>query len=393
MGDSVFTDCNRLTSKSCFPILRKAKSEREPKTVAVLVLFFQPFDTCPTVHAIINEMPAANPSTRPGSGKLAGLDAVSNPCGVIAALALDQRGILKKAIAHAKGVADIPDACVTEFKEQVTATLAQHVSAILLDPEFGLPATRFRNGKGLFLAYERSCYDAAPPRMPLLYESWSVRRLKHEADADCIKVLLHYTPFEEPEINQQKKIWVQRIGDECRANDVPFVLEILGYGTAGQDERGLTYARQKPHMVALSVEEFSREDYSVDLLKIEVPVNMKFVPGTSLFGGEDAYTAAGARESFRKIDSVTTKPYVYLSAGVTNQQFVETLQFAIESGSRFNGVLCGRATWQDGIAIYANNGSKALEQWLGTEGVENVSRINRLLGDAQPWSEKLQAPA
>jgi|SRR6185312_3785206 tagatose 1,6-diphosphate aldolase len=338
-------------------------------------------------------MLAANISAGHASGKLAGLEAVSNHAGVIAALAIDQRGILKKAIAQAKGLADVPDSCVTEFKEHVTATLAQHVSAILLDPEFGLPATRFRNGKGLFLAYERSCYDAAPPRMPLLYESWSVRRLKHEAGADCIKVLLHYTPFEQAEINQQKKIWVQRIGDECRANDVPFVLEILGYGTAEQDERGLTYARQKPHMVALSVEEFSREDYSVDLLKIEVPVNMKFVPGTSLFRGEEAYTLAEARESFRKIDSVAIKPYVYLSAGVTNQQFVDTLQFAIASGSRFNGVLCGRATWQDGVAVYAKNGTKALQQWLSSEGVENVSRINRLLQAAQPWREKLRVSA
>jgi tagatose 1,6-diphosphate aldolase len=340
-------------------------------------------------------MLAANTLTTHISGKRAGLEAVSNERGVIAALALDQRGILKKAIAQAKGVADVPDACVTEFKEQVTETLAQHVSAILLDPEFGLPASRFCNDKGLFLAYERSCYDAAPPRMPLLYETWSVRRLKHQAGADCIKVLLHYTPFEKPEINQQKKIWVQRIGDECRANDIPFVLEILGYGAAGDDERGLAYAKQKPQMVALSVEEFSTDDYSVDLLKIEVPVNMKFVPGTTLFCGEEGYTIREAQESFRKIDSVSTKPYVYLSAGVTNQQFVETLQFAIESGSRFNGVLCGRASWQDGVAIYAKKGSKALQQWLVTEGIENVSRINRLLQGASPWSEKLEfsAPA
>lgn len=327
------------------------------------------------------------------SGKLAGLRAVSNERGVIAALALDQRGILKKAIAQAKGAADVPDSCVMEFKELVTAALAQHVSAILLDPEFGLPATRLRNGKGLFLAYERSCYDAAPPRMPVLYENWSVRRIKQEAGADCVKVLLHYTPFDKPEINEQKKIWVQRIGDECRANDIPFVLEILGYGMAGQDEKGLAYAKQRPQMVALSVEEFSREDYSVDLLKIEVPVNMKFVPGINLFCGEQAYTIAEAQESFRKIDHVATKPYVYLSAGVTNQQFVETLQFAIESGSRFNGVLCGRATWQDGVAIYSKEGGKSLQFWLASEGVENVSRINRLLQFAQPWSERLRTTA
>ena len=332
-------------------------------------------------------------STHCSPGKLAGLKAVSDDRGVVAALALDQRGILKNAIAREKGIADPRDSLVADFKELVTAVLTRHASAVLLDPEYGLPATRRRNGKGLFLAYEKSCYDAPPPRMPELYETWSVRRLKHEAGADCIKVLLHYTPFDAPEINQFKKIWVQRVGDECRANDIPFVLEILGYSAAGEDQKGLSYAQQKPRMVALSVEEFSKPEYSVDLLKIEVPLQMRFVPGTSLFCGEQAYSRAAGQQIFRSIDSATSKPYVYLSAGVTNEQFVETLEFAIESGSQFNGVLCGRATWQDGVRVYAQHGANALEDWLNTSGVENVSRVNRLLKVVQPWAKKLEAPA
>jgi len=324
-----------------------------------------------------------------GAGKRAGLTAVANNRGVVAALALDQRGILKKAIARHKGVADVPDSTVVEFKELVTQSLTKYVSAILLDPEFGLTATKLRNRAGLFLAYERSCYDAAPPRMPVLYESWSVRRLK-EAGANCVKVLLHYNPFDPPEMNQQKKVWVQRIGDECSANDVPFVLEILGYGWTSEEETTISFARRKPQMVALSVEEFSKDDYSVDLLKIEVPVQMKFIPGTGSFSGAAAYSREEAHESFRKIDSVTSKPYVYLSAGVSTEEFVETLEFAVESGSRFNGVLCGRATWQEGIPIFAQKGAKALLEWLSSRGVEKVSRINKVLERARPWHEKLQ---
>src|SRR5262249_23188080 len=148
-------------------------------------------------------------------GKLAGLKAVSDDRGVIAALALDQRGILKKAIACEKGVADVPDSAVVEFKRLVTAALTKHASAILLDPEYGLPATQVRSRKGLFIAYEKSCYGAPLPRMPELYDAWSVRRLRDEVGADCIKVLLHYTPFDNLQINEKKKIWVQRVGDEC----------------------------------------------------------------------------------------------------------------------------------------------------------------------------------
>lgn len=317
-------------------------------------------------------------------GKLRGLKAISDDRGVIAAVALDQRGILKEAIAREKHVADLPHSAVVEFKAIVTEALTKHASAILLDPEYGLPAAKRRNHRGLLLAYEKSRYDAAPPRMPILYEHWSVRRIK-ESGADCVKVLLHYTPFDSPETNDQKRAWVERVGDECRANDIPFVLEILGYGTSDEDEKSLAFAKRKPQIVARSVEEFSKERYSADLLKIEPPVQMKFVQGTRFFQGEPAYTRAEAKQCFTEMDSCTSTPYVYLSAGVSNAQFIEMLELAAESGSGFNGVLCGRATWQDGVAVYARSGPRALEEWLNTRGVENITRVNEALKSAQPW--------
>src|ERR1700729_604912 len=127
-------------------------------------------------------------------GKLAGLKAVSNAEGVIAAAAMDQRGSLQKSLAKERGAtADAHDLEV--FKILVTEVLTKHASAILLDPEFGLPASKHRNGKGLLLAYEKTGYDATTPgRLPDLLDLWSARRLK-EAGADCVKVLLYYTPF------------------------------------------------------------------------------------------------------------------------------------------------------------------------------------------------------
>src|SRR5271163_5369751 len=138
------------------------------------------------------------------AGKLAGLRALSNARGVIAAAAMDQRGSLKKSLAKEKGVSDLPHSALVEFKELVTDVLTRYASAILLDPEFGLPASKLRHGKGLLLAYEKTGYDADQPgRLPDLLNHWSVRRLK-EAGADCIKVLLYYTPFEKSEINDPK---------------------------------------------------------------------------------------------------------------------------------------------------------------------------------------------
>src|ERR1700739_4498919 len=146
-------------------------------------------------------------------GKLAGLRAVSDERGVIAAAAMDQRGSLKKSLAKEKGVSNLPASALVEFKELVTDVLTQHASAILLDPEYGLPATKKRHGKGLLLGNEKTGYDAATPgRLPDLLDLWSVRRLK-EAGADCIKILLYYTPYEKSAINDHKHAWGERLGD------------------------------------------------------------------------------------------------------------------------------------------------------------------------------------
>ena len=109
----------------------------------------------------------------------------------------------------------------------MTDVLTKHASAILLDPEYGLPAAQHRNGKGLLLAYEKTGYDAnTAGRLPDLLDLWSVRRLK-EAGADCVKILLYYTPFKKTaEINDLKQAWIRRIGDECVANDIAFFLEL-----------------------------------------------------------------------------------------------------------------------------------------------------------------------
>src|SRR5438874_1986897 len=205
-------------------------------------------------------------------GKLAGMKAVSDGRGVIAAAAMDQRGSLRKSLAKEKG-SEISDAMMEEFKSIVTEVLTERASAILLDPEWGLPASKRRaKGSGLLLAYEKTGYDkTGPGRLPDLLDNWSVRRLKE------------------------------------------------------------------------------------------------------------------ARDWFNKAATAATKPFIYLSAGVSNAEFTESLELAAESGVKFNGVLCGRATWKDGIPIYAKQGGKAFDQWLRSEGVKNIENVNARLKAATPW--------
>ena len=323
-------------------------------------------------------------------GKLAGLKRVSTERGVIAAAAMDQRGSLQKSLAKEKG-SEVSDAMMEEFKILVTEVLTPHASAILLDPEWGLPASKRRaKNAGLLLAYEKTGYDkTGPGRLGDLLDHWSVRRLK-EAGADCLKILLYYTPFDPKPINDIKHAWVERLGDECRANDIPFFLEFVTY-EEGVDEKGPEFAKKKPEAVIGSMKEFTKDRYGVDIMKVEVPVNMKFVEGAKSFKGPAAYTKKEAMDLFRKAASVSTKPFIYLSAGVSNSEFTEALELAAESGVKFNGVLCGRATWKDGIPIYAKQGADAFRKWLETEGVKNIENVNERLKAASSWHSIYEA--
>ena len=329
-------------------------------------------------------------------GKLKHMKALSNKDGIIAAAAMDQRGSLKKSIAAAKGVDQkaISDDMMSEFKVAVSKILTPHASAILLDPEWGLPAAKARaSNAGLLLAYEESGYDNTKPgRLPDLLPHASVKRLV-DWGADAVKILIYYTPFDDADVNDIKHAFIERIGAECEFHQIPFFLEFVGYDPKGGDEKGLEFAKLKPQVVIGSMKEFSKPQYNVDVLKVEVPINATYVEGSSVYKGEKAYTRAEALQYFRQAAEVATKPFIYLSAGVGNAQFVESLNMAKEAGTDFSGVLCGRATWKDGMPIYATKGVKALEDWLSTEGVKNINAVNAALSGAKPWAKKLGATA
>lgn len=302
------------------------------------------------------------------------LRALSTDDGIIAALAIDQRKSMRKMLAEAAGVPleSIPDAKLSEFKAAVTEALTPHASAVLLDPEYGLPASKVRSSNcGLILAYEMDGFEnPRPNRMLALLPELSVHRLA-QLGADGVKILLTYSPDDDPRANQAKHALIERIGCECEAVGLPFFLEPVGYDPGGLDVRSLKYARMRPDTVIRSMQEFSKPKYRVDVLKVEFPVNVAFI-------GE-AYSRAEALEYFRRADAATNLPYIYLSAGVNLAQFSDSLQMAAEANANYAGVLCGRATWQDGAAIYSTKGLGALDEWLAGTGVANIRQINGLV--------------
>jgi tagatose 1,6-diphosphate aldolase len=326
--------------------------------------------------------------------KASRLRALSTPTGVIGALAMDQRKSLRTMIAAEAAIDPhlIADTQLAEFKAAVTTVLSEHVSAILLDPDYGLEAAQLRHqGCGLLLGYESDGYEnPRPHRMLALAPQLSVQRLR-DLGAEAIKILLSYDPADQA-ANDEKQAWIERIGCECDSLHMPFLLEPVVYNSAGLDTKSFEFACRKPEMVVQTMAEFSKPVYRVDVLKVEFPVNLLFVDGSAVYTGKLAQSSEEARGWFAAADAAARVPYIYLSAGMSHEAFIASLEFAAGAGARFSGVLCGRANWQGGVAAYVRGGVDALSEWLAIEGVRNVKSVNERLKAATPWREWFVLP-
>ncbi|MDN5012572.1 Tagatose 1,6-diphosphate aldolase [Streptococcus sanguinis] len=315
------------------------------------------------------------------------MEKLSDENGIISALAFDQRGALKRLMAQHQE-AEPTVAQMEELKVLVAEELTPYASSMLLDPEYGLPATKaLAKNAGLLLAYEKTGYDTSnTKRLPDCLDVWSAKRIK-EQGADAVKFLLYYDVDSSDELNQQKQAYIERVGSECVAEDIPFFLEILAYDEKITDASSAEYAKVKPQKVIGAMKVFSDPRFNIDVLKVEVPVNVKYVEG---FGdGEVVHTKAEAAAFFKEQDEATNLPYIYLSAGVSAKLFQETLVFAHESGANFNGVLCGRATWAGSVKDYIEQGEEAARKWLRTTGFENIDELNKVLQKtATSWKER-----
>lgn len=314
------------------------------------------------------------------------MEKLADEKGVINALAIDQRGALRKMMTALGKEATTED--IEQFKILVSKCLTKYASSILLDPEFGLPGAKQRDENcGLILAYEKTGYDATVPgRLPDLLSDWSVQRLKAEG-ADAIKFLLYYDIDEDAAINHKKHVFVERLASECEAEGLPFFLELLSYDATNSDNSSIEFAKVKPRKVIEMMKEFSKPQYKVDVLKVEVPVNMNFVEGYAK--GEVVHTRQEALELFKLQSEATHLPFIFLSAGVSSELFVETLKLVKEAGATFNGVLCGRATWQNGVKAFVEGGESAALEWFEAEGKQNILSLGEVVSQCStPWFDR-----
>lgn len=322
-------------------------------------------------------------------GKFEKMQQLSNDQGVIAALAIDQRGSMKKMMEAAVGKDKFEMDHIYEFKELVSQELTKYVSAILLDEQYGFKGIKAKNSNcGLILSYEKTGYDVnTPGRLPELLPEESLQRLL-EKGADAAKVLVYYNPDEPQEILDIKHAFLERLGTEAQAADIPVFVEPIVYDDHITDDHSPEFAKIKPKKVIDTIKELTKDKYHIDILKVEVPVLFKYVEGYTGNDDKAVYTQEEAAAYFKEASDVATRPFIYLSAGVPAETFREELIFAGEHGAEYSGILGGRATWRDGVEVYGKKGKAALLDWLDTQGKQNVEELNEILEKyAKPWYE------
>lgn len=330
--------------------------------------------------------------TTMSSGKLVNMLRLVDAAGRFMMLAIDQRDSLRNALARATGrpSAEITPADMVATKALITEVLAPSSTATLVDPVYGFPraATLVPGDTGILVASEETGYDRAGTggreRRSRLIDGWSVAKAKR-AGANAVKLLIYYNPEASGEVVDHQQRLVRRVGEECLHVDIPFLLECVTYPIEEPAGDTPEFARRRSRHTVESAREFSRDDYHVDILKLEFPGDLKYAREfRGKFDGKErpaVYDVDTLRGFCGQVNDAAGRPWVILSGGVAIDEFLVDLDLAIDAGA--SGFLCGRAIWKDVVPKYPD--VAAMRAFLTTEGRSNFARANAIAERARPW--------
>ena len=310
-------------------------------------------------------------------GKLLGMRRMSDDKGVFKMVAADQRPPITGPIAKQLGLAEAPWEEVAKFKAEIVTQLQGASSAILLDPYYGIPAAfdKLASDKGLVVTLEDSVFsESTAGRFSKNIDHWTVNKIKR-LGGDAVKVLVWYRPDASSENLVFQQDYVKRIGEECQRFDIPFLLELLLYPLDDEATKSTGYTEMKEKnsdLVLASIEEFAKEEYGVDVFKLESPVNANMIN-----------SSGNVQELFNEMGRLAGRPWVMLSAGAEKESFQNILLHAFQAGA--SGFLAGRAIWQDSFSAYPN--WKKVIDGLSSDGFSYLQQITKIADKkALPWT-------
>lgn len=291
---------------------------------------------------------------------------------LIRGVAVDQGSGLAAAIATARG-ATARDDDLHVFKRIVVETASPLATTLLIDSTHG-PALINKMAPSCIpmLAFEADVYHIADEdRITRLPDDLQIEQFA-QLGAPVLKFFLYYGPNDPAELNRRKLDLVASIGARCRAQGTTFLFEPIVYDRAVPDGRSDEFARLKPTLVRRAVEAFVDPACNIDILKIEIPVTLDFVEGY----GTPVLTRREAEAAVVDVAAAAgDMPFLYLSAGVTFERFIEGLSFCKTASGKAAGFMCGRALWSDAIAIFGADGASAMERWMQTTGRDRLARM------------------
>jgi Tagatose-1,6-bisphosphate aldolase len=307
-------------------------------------------------------------------GKLRGLQLLANADGIFTMTALDHRGTLEQMLRKSMGQPPDWESVVRE-KQRMAEVFAPHSSALLIDPVYGAGPLIARGSIprtcSFLVALEQSGYEGTDAnRVTVLQPDWDVKAIKR-LGAAAVKLLLLYHP--DSAAARQQEDLVKQVAEECRAQDIAFLLEPVVYPVvAGQKRQDPEFAARRPELVLQTVERLA--PLGVDVLKSEFPTEASFEKDT------------GRMATFcREIDRVAGIPWVLLSAGVDFLTFQQQVEIACDAGA--SGFLAGRAIWQEGMAM---RDIQEREHFLRTVAVSRLRILNAIAEHrATPWHKKV----
>lgn len=306
-------------------------------------------------------------STSPG--KWRGLKATSSVAGGFSILAFDQRGNYRRMLAP-----DAPYELAVEIKREVVTTLAPHVTAVLLDPVYGLPAAlELPGAAGLLMAIEKTGYAGDPTERRVDFmDGWTIGKIK-QMGASAVKLLVYYHPQAQTAAEVEQV--VQSVAGECARYELPLFVEPLLYSPDDAvAENSAEFAAQRPALLLETVRRLGVP--GVDVLKLEFPVDVRHEQDRSAW-----------RRACEAVTEITPVPWALLSAGVDFDVFREQVAVACAAGA--SGFLGGRAIWKEAITLSPDERARFLNDTAAAR-LDALSAI--VERDGRPWTDYFTPP-
>lgn len=250
--------------------------------------------------------------------------------GAMMVIACDQRGGMRSVLADSEAArAAISNDMLGLTKMDITAYLARHAGAVLVDPICAVPALVdegvIDRCTGLLIGLDASGFDLTPEgwRISNMVEGVTARRVRALGGTGA-KIMI-YLRSDVAEANSANLETLRRVVADFAAEDLLLVVEFLTYALPGESPEA--FRAKTPELI----EGGSRLclEAGAKVLKIPYPGTPQACANITAMCGE--------------------VPWAVLSAGVDHETFLGQVETAMAAGA--SGVIAGRSLWKDCISL------------------------------------------